>query len=290
MVANRMRLALWVGRIVAACLIAVCFTGWTPSTLLAQSAASDDAKSCVSCHAEESAAWEISPHGGVDPETGGAVGGASCVDCHGEYVKGHPAEGPMSLKVDSSSCQDCHAGTFAEWGDSYHASEGVQCISCHKPHSQQLRLTDETLCQSCHRESVEDAFHSAHWQGDVTCTSCHLADTPHMQTVASSDPAVSVAAAPSHDFVTVSSANCLDCHSNDVTLAQADQTQVAARTPTTSTTGATGTAAPATTQATPLASATLSAANLGFGLGIGGILGIVFMLIAVTYGFGKKQS
>ncbi len=106
---NRFHFTLWVARIAAAGLMAACLSAWTPSSLLAQSPALDDAETCVSCHQEESEAWEISPHGTVAPESAGETGGASCVDCHGEYVKGHPAEGPMSLSVDSSSCQDCHA-------------------------------------------------------------------------------------------------------------------------------------------------------------------------------------
>lgn len=287
MVANHVRLAPWASCI-AALLIAVCLTGWSSSTLYAQSAApapSDAVTSeavpaegddvCVSCHADESAAWEASPHGD------GEGGGASCVACHGEYVKGHPAEGPMSLKVDSSSCEGCHAKTFDQWSESHHAAEGVQCISCHKPHSQELRLTDETLCESCHRESVEDPFHTAHWEGDVTCTSCHLSDAPHTGAVASGDAAIGLAMAPTHDFTTVSSAKCLDCHREAVTQTTTEPTTVAASLPLTTTDAA-------SSEPTPLATATLSAANLGFGLGIGGILGIVFMLIAATYGFGKK--
>ncbi|MCC6170109.1 MAG: hypothetical protein IT329_23020 [Caldilineaceae bacterium] len=277
---NRFHFTLWVARIAAAGLMAACLSAWTPSSLLAQSPALDDAETCVSCHQEESEAWEISPHGTVAPESAGETGGASCVDCHGEYVKGHPAEGPMSLSVDSSSCQDCHADTFAQWDDSHHASEGVQCISCHKPHSQQLRLTDETLCQSCHRESLDDPFHTAHWQGDVTCTSCHLADTPHMQMVAGQDPAMGVTAAPSHDFVTVSGQNCLDCHRETVAITETASTKPIAE--------QTMASENVNTRRDARNFATLSAANLGFGLGIGGILGIVFMLVAGSYHWGRK--
>lgn len=277
---NRFRFTLWVARIAAAGLIAACLAGWTPSPLLAQSPALDDADTCVSCHQEESAAWEVSPHGSVDPESAGQAGGASCVDCHGEYVKGHPAEGPMSLSVDSSSCQECHASAFAQWDDSHHASEGVQCISCHKPHSQQLRLTDESLCRSCHHASLDDPFHTAHWQGDVTCTACHLADAPTVQMVASQDPAMGVTAAPSHDFITVSGQNCLDCHREAVTITQTVPTKSVAE--------QTTPAGNVSIRRAERGSATLSAANLGFGLGIGGILGIVFMLVAGSHGWGRK--
>jgi hypothetical protein len=192
----------------------------------------------------------------------------------------------MSLSVDSSSCNDCHADTFSQWDASYHASEGVQCISCHKPHSQQLRLTDESLCQSCHRESLDDSFHTAHWQGDVTCTSCHLADTPHMTLVSSSDPAAGAVAAPSHDFVTVSPQNCLDCHSDAVTStppAGAGPTQ-----PVAEDTAAAEADGDLNIQRAARNFATLAAANLGFGLGIGGILGIVFMLVAGAHSWGRK--
>lgn len=282
MTVHRIHFIGWASRIAAACFIAVCLSGWTPSTLLAQTITDEETESCVSCHSEESAAWELSAHGSVHPESSGEAGGASCIDCHGEYIKGHPAEGPMSLKVDSSSCQDCHADTFEQWHDSLHASEGVQCISCHKVHSQQLRLTDETLCQSCHRESVNDPFHTAHWEGDATCTSCHLSEIAPIHSVEDGEQVIRIAAIASHDFTAVSGAKCLDCHSSDVTEVRA-QPLAAATVPVVS-------AATPTPEPSLLASASLSIANLGFGLGIGGILGIIFMLVIATLGFGKKES
>lgn len=284
MAENRLHALLWTARIMAVCLFIACLTGWTTSNLFAQSAALDETESCVSCHEEEGMAWEDSPHGSVPPESSGESGGASCVDCHGEYIKGHPAEGPMSLSVDSSSCQGCHAETFSQWENTHHAGEGVQCISCHRPHSQALRLTDETLCQSCHRESLDDSFHTAHWQAEATCISCHMADLPN-HSLANADATMGITmAAPTHDFVTVSSRNCLECHKGDVVMEQTGRKTQALPINDAATAGDT-----VRERRWMRGIATLSVANLGFGLGIGGVLGIVFMLVAANYGFGKKK-
>ncbi len=91
---------------------------------------------------------------------------------------------------------------------------GIQCISCHLSHTQDLRVTSDQLCQTCHRDALQDPLHTAHWLGETPCTSCHVADSSPGtgEQLASSDPAVAVLTAPRHDFVAVSRHNCLDCH------------------------------------------------------------------------------
>lgn len=240
-----------------------------------------ETKPCSSCHSEEAAAWQRSLH--AEQENGSA--GAACTDCHGEYVRGHPDEGMIPLVIDSSNCGDCHADTYDQWTHSLHAGEGVQCIGCHNAHDQELRLTDDKLCSSCHREAVDDPLHSAHWQSEVACTSCHLTGSPIQQSVASSDPLMAASLTTSHDFVTVSAAMCLDCHRNDVqTPASENGTLVQAKD------GLAQPVQPSPELESKLQSveksnsflAMLSTVNLGFGIGIGGILGILFVMVVAT--------
>jgi hypothetical protein len=265
----------------------------------------EETKPCSSCHSEETAAWQLSVHAAA-AENGSA--GATCTDCHGDYVRGHPDAGVIPLVVDSSNCSTCHTATHEQWEQSLHAGEGVQCIGCHKAHDQELRLTDDKLCSSCHLEATGDSLHSAHWQSEVACTSCHLTDTPTPPTtdllagitssaatgVASekaggsanfkplegAEVFVAMARTPTHDFVTVSAAKCLDCHRNDV---YDRDVSVESESPAQS-------ASPAPELASMLQSAEksnhfltmLSGINLGFGIGIGGILGILFVLVVAA--------
>jgi hypothetical protein len=248
-----------------------------PGYASAQEATTPEDDRCTSCHSDEGEAWMASPHGVADPNVAGQSDGASCVDCHGPYIKGHPEEGTIQLSIASELCQDCHTDIYDQWMHTQHAGEGVQCISCHKPHSQELRLTDETLCQSCHREGLTDSLHIAHVDSDVTCTNCHMNGPTLASAVASTDAAAVPLHTPSHDFTLVSADNCLDCHreqvkNEDATVRLPAPVKIATRTDSKS--------------ATPWI---LSAANLGFGLGMGGVVGILFMLVAGTV-FGRREQ
>ena len=220
-----------------------------------------------------------SPHANVP--TGSDVAGATCEACHGTYVKGHPENGIETLRVDASLCQDCHAETFTEWQGTIHAEADVQCISCHQSHSQQLRLTDEQLCRACHKESLEDPFHSAHWYTEVACIDCHLASTPVAGALAMAGSDATITRA-SHDFTTVSADKCLDCHRGDVAnpSERIDAQQLALvelRTQTQQVAELDAHLEQA--QQTANALQVMTPVALGFGLGIGGMLGIIFMLI-----------
>jgi nitrate/TMAO reductase-like tetraheme cytochrome c subunit len=232
----------------------------------------DADQTCADCHEAENEAWHASPHATtIDPLT--ETGGATCVDCHGEYIEEHPRADMMTLAVDSAICADCHEETFHQWEGTTHAEADVQCISCHLSHSQELRLTDETLCVSCHQQPIEDQFHTAHWVDDVPCSDCHVGQpTAGANALASSD-LTGMLLAPSHDFVTVAADSCLDCHREDVqevswTAPKADETVRTA------------------SLATQLHSAQnqlrtmgiLTPVALGIGVSLGGFLGIVFML------------
>jgi len=246
-------------------------------------AAQESEEGC-GCHSAETETWLASPHAQLKAD-GTAV--ATCESCHGAYVRGHPEEGMIPLKADSSVCSTCHDRTFGEWDGTVHAQAGVQCISCHVSHSQDLRLTDEKLCQSCHRDSLEDPLHTAHWIGDATCTSCHLSDSQidASQSVASADPTAILSGTPRHDFVSVSSRNCLDCHKKTVSAgaqpAQGDYALHRELLQTASTVPMLRAELVITEQANRTL-ALLNPVSLGFGISIGGLLGIVFVLAMIS--------
>jgi len=234
------------------------------------------------CHSLERETWEMSPHATLLDNGQPA---AACETCHGAYVRGHPEEGLVTIKTDSSACIECHDTTAAQWEGTIHAEAGVQCIGCHVAHSQNLRLEEEQLCRSCHHESLDDPLHTAHWLADATCTSCHLSEEvpAHNVALASTDPALGFVSTPVHDFITVSAAKCLDCHREQVTTGQPANASYTTRQELLTT------AAEAPILRTRLQEAEnsertlalLSPLTLGFGMSLGGILGIAFVLVMV---------
>ncbi len=243
------------------------------------------AEKCAECHSEETGAWQDSPHANaVGNEEG--VPGATCEACHGAYVEDHPEAGVMQLTVDSSICEDCHASTFGQWRDSIHAQAGVQCIGCHLSHSQGFRLSDEALCASCHRDWLD----TVHGELDVGCIDCHVASTAsHEIVLASSDESSNVITAPSHDFTASLSRDCVKCHGEEI-----HKEDMAA------TTNVRALVTPEcepklvakleTVEQTNRSLQTMTPVSLGLGMGIGGMLGIIFMLVInyINQGRGRQ--
>lgn len=291
-----------------------------PATVLAVSPGPQDEgpEVCAQCHSEETEAWQDSPHarattaldeslveecheGGsgaqceclachttdFDAESGSFTdAGVTCEACHGELVEGHPGSGTMTLDVDSSVCQDCHQNTFGEWQETDHAEANVQCISCHKSHSQEVRLTDEALCASCHRDRVEDFAHTAHEDVGLDCTDCHLSDP-----TAEGEQAMG-GGAPSHRFE-VASHVCADCHGETI--------HAMGFGPSESEDQAVSIAAMADRSrelAAELEEAreensslrTMSLVTLGVGLGVGGILGLILAFVLGRLVQGRSEA
>ena len=266
-------------RVVAALLLASLFCRVAAPSAFAQA----NEEGC-GCHAPEKSAWEMSTHGQI--KTNGEPV-AACETCHGVYTRGHPERDMLPLDTDSSVCIDCHETTAHEWEGTIHATAGVQCIGCHVAHSQDLRLGNQAQCESCHREAVQDPLHTAHWLGDVPCTHCHMAgqSTTGGQ-LASADFSVALVSAPSHDFVTVSAKNCLDCHATEVQrgvsaepadyIKRLDVIQAAAEAPVLR-------ADLAAAQQTTRMTALFVPMSLGFGVSIGGVFGIAFVMVAAGW-------
>lgn len=239
------------------------------------------AEPCAQCHPDQATVWQDSPHGQVTD----AHDEVSCQVCHGSYVADHPQAALMRLPADASCCQDCHTKPYEQWHDTEHAAVGVQCESCHVAHSQETRLAAEELCESCHREEAE---HWAHHVADVHCADCHIS--------VPSDPAasdVSVtnrAAAPNHSFRLAVEA-CVDCHGPEihqeveavqVNVDRAQLSEMAAR--------AQGLARELEdAKQSNRSLETMSVVSLGFGLGTGGVLGVIFMLV-VGYVIQRREE
>jgi hypothetical protein len=249
-----------------------------PGTAFASPPAPAGAEPCAECHQPETTAWQDSPHAKAGDNETSAVG-ATCEDCHGVYIEGHPDEGVMKLAVDSSSCEDCHADTFVQWQGTIHAKAGVQCIGCHLSHSQEFRLTDESLCGSCHRERLDDFSHTAHGLAHVACTDCHASSMPTGDQLASISVSQSIMA-PDHDFTTVTSEDCVRCHGQDAhtllpagdQIADAQIVALAESVP-----GLTEKLAAVEDSNKTLQ--IMAPVSLGIGLGIGAVMGIAFMVV-----------
>jgi len=99
---------------------------------------------------------------------------------------------------------------YQQWHETAHSDAGVQCISCHVPHTQETRLASEELCQSCHRDEAEEWAHN---DAGVHCTDCHISSPT---VAAASDVQVKGPdSAPNHSFEQAVEA-CVDCHGQGI--------------------------------------------------------------------------
>lgn len=195
----------------------------------------------------------------------------------------------MQLSIGSEACADCHEATYTQWEDSRHAQAGVACISCHLSHSQDFRLTDEALCNACHNDQVDDFFHTIH-ATEAACTECHLPSTAIQPARAGNVAMAHPILMPSHDFTAVSLDQCMSCHRESVyeatnisvgfktkeeLIALADQVPVLS-------------SKLESAQESNRSLRTMLPVTLGLGIGIGGIIGIAFILVISR--FNRKLS
>lgn len=255
-----------------------------PGSLLAAPPTPADVEECLECHVEETETWQNSPHANPAGDEGGPVG-ATCQDCHGAYIAGHPDEGVMPIIVDPALCESCHTETSIQWRGSTHAQAGVRCIGCHLSHSQGLRLSDETLCNSCHREGK--FTHSTHSRADVACTDCHLSSVAAAPV---SDSQLNTSnLTPSHDFTGVLPKDCLNCHGENVHKEEMDQISSVQ-------TEATPDCPPEVKaklqdmEQTNRSLTAMTPVSLGLGLGIGGMLGVISTLVIGYIGQGRFRN
>ncbi|MFN8412144.1 MAG: cytochrome c3 family protein [Anaerolineales bacterium] len=205
---------------------------------------SDD---CATCHEDSQMSWQNGPHGqattdpifvkawtdqgkpsaclschvtGYDEATGTwAADGVTCAACHKDEGGQHPKTS-MTVDATPNTCGTCHTDTrfgLQAWEGSTHYKEGMDCSSCHDPHSASLKITinlkDQTskdasrLCISCHQEASMNFPYSTHAKEGVTCIDCHL---EHLEKQGND-----VHAVPDHSFK-ASLQTCNTCHAEQM--------------------------------------------------------------------------
>jgi predicted CXXCH cytochrome family protein len=212
---------------------------------------------CVACHTEFATEWQHGPHGkaasdpvfiddwtkqgkpgaclvchvtGYDPASGTwQEDGVACEACHGGLVDGHPKE-PMPIDRQPELCARCHSDVrfgWQEWQGSTHFQRGMNCATCHDPHSASLKVviprdgsaqfTDASqLCITCHKDVSMDFPYTQHQQQGVTCIDCHV---KHSETTPPEAHTI-----PDHSF-NANLNSCNACHSDQMHgPAQARQT------------------------------------------------------------------
>ncbi len=204
---------------------------------------------CTVCHTEFQMTWENGAHGqagsdpifveewtkqgkpgaclvchttGYDPATATyKADGVTCEACHGEANGEHP-KSPMTIDRSPDLCGRCHSDTRFGWQDwtvSTHYQRGMDCTTCHDPHSASLKkmpgqvgeepTSDEVsaLCINCHKEHSMDFPYTSHNQQGVSCVDCHV---NHLENADRTAHTV-----PDHSF-NASLDSCNTCHAEQM--------------------------------------------------------------------------
>lgn len=222
-------------------------------TPVAPGEAVQQSPACTACHTEFAAEWQKGPHGqavndpkfvadwasqgkpgaclvchvtNYDPATGTwQEDGVACEACHGPLKADHPKE-PMPVNTAPDLCARCHSDarfSWQEWQGSTHYQRGMNCTTCHDPHSASLKVVtprDGTaqysdasqLCVTCHKDVSMNFPYSVHQKQGVTCINCHVIHTE------SSPPEAH--AVPDHSFK-ANLDSCNACHRDQMHSAAA---------------------------------------------------------------------
>jgi predicted CXXCH cytochrome family protein len=203
---------------------------------------------CATCHTEVQMTWQTGAHGkagsdpifldewstqgkpgacltchttGYDPSTGTyKADGVTCESCHSPVPTDHP-KNPLPVEPSAKLCGQCHSSTRFEVPDSQastHFERGIDCASCHDPHSTSLQSvagprdaekTDPVsqLCVTCHKESNMDFSLTAHAQKNVSCADCHVKEAEGVERAPHT--------VPDHSFQ-ANLASCNTCHAQQM--------------------------------------------------------------------------
>jgi predicted CXXCH cytochrome family protein len=210
---------------------------------------SEGASDCAVCHTEFEMSWQSGAHGnagsdpifldewtkqgkpgaclvchttGYDPATATyKADGVTCEACHGDVPADHP-KSPASIDRSPDLCGRCHSDTRFGWQDwkvSTHYQRGMDCATCHDPHSAALKkvagprgeaaTTDDisALCINCHQEHSMNFPYTNHNQQGVSCVDCHV---NHLE---NADRAAHTV--PDHSF-NASLQSCNTCHAEEM--------------------------------------------------------------------------
>jgi predicted CXXCH cytochrome family protein len=211
-------------------------------------AAAQFTSDCAACHTEYQMTWQSGAHGqaaddpvfveewtaqgkpgaclvchttGYDPATATyEAAGVTCEACHGPANPDHPKT-PMPVDRTTDLCGRCHSDTRFGWQDwtiSTHYQRGMDCATCHDPHSASLKSvsaaqnenpTDEIsqLCINCHKEHSMDFSYTSHHEKGVSCVDCHVNHLENDQRTAHT--------VPDHSF-NASLSSCNTCHAEQM--------------------------------------------------------------------------
>ncbi len=203
---------------------------------------------CATCHSEFQTTWQNGAHGkagsdpifldewtkqgkpgaclvchttGYDPATATyKADGVACEACHNPVPTDHP-KSPMPVDRSTDLCGRCHSDTrfgWQDWKSSTHYQRGLDCATCHDPHSASLKTqaglrtaekTDQVsqLCITCHKESSMDFSYTAHAQKNISCVDCHVKGLGNTE--------LAPHTVPDHSF-NASLASCNTCHAQQM--------------------------------------------------------------------------
>jgi predicted CXXCH cytochrome family protein len=128
----------------------------------------------------------------------------------------------MPVNRSPDLCGRCHSDTrfgWQEWKVSTHYQRGMDCVTCHDPHSASLKKvsapaesgspTDEVsqLCINCHKEYSMNFSYTTHHQQGISCVDCHVKHIENDQRAAHT--------VPDHSFQ-ASLASCNTCHAQQM--------------------------------------------------------------------------
>jgi predicted CXXCH cytochrome family protein len=166
---------------------------------------------CVSCHTESQATFLNGAHGQSEVVT--------CETCHESAPADHP-KSPMPVVRSADLCIRCHSNSnfgLEDWDASKHNQLGMDCATCHDPHSATLKkaagprdaqpTTDEIsqLCINCHKDHSMTFSYTSHHQRGVSCIDCHVNQL--------GDPTGN--SVPNHSF-NASLDSCNTCHAEQM--------------------------------------------------------------------------
>jgi hypothetical protein len=224
---------------------------------------------CIVCHTEFQLTWKNSAHAKAD--------GVSCQSCHGQALPDHP-KSPMPVNRSPDLCVSCHSASsfgLQDWKTSKHYQTGMECATCHDPHSASLRKIagprgvasniDEVsaLCINCHKESNMNFSLTAHAQKGISCADCHVNHIENLDKALQSGP--------DHSFK-ASLDSCNECHAQQMHSPTEAQTPQGVTLPVTETSTLVSPAAQGATEPDPVSPMGFSAMAGFIGLAGGMVL------------------
>lgn len=154
-------------------------------------------ETCARCHARASRVSDNYHHGASFLQTHIP----STVNTVSYYVDGQIKE------------EDYEYGSFLQ---SKMYAQGVTCMSCHDPHSMQIKTPGNALCYSCHApEKFDVAEHTHHEKNSIgaTCVGCHMPVTNYMVIDARRDHSIRIPRPDLSENLNTPNA-CNKCHAD----------------------------------------------------------------------------